>query len=186
MSSPGNLIKFTTSTSLMITSYALISITNFLLVSQHIFTTTSRVKDGTELALFVTALAITAINCMLLLYIKSRKMPKQGINLGAFRPLSGNFGPMLFTIFQLILMALLIALFVLSNTTLDTTTKVFIIFAQVILNIGQIAVIWSYSSTECRPFYPMRPGINQGYNQGYDQGYNQGGPMYDSNGNRIG
>ena len=44
-----NQIKFSTSSSLMITSYALISITNFLLVSQHIFSTGSRVKDSTEI-----------------------------------------------------------------------------------------------------------------------------------------
>ena len=172
-----NQIKFSTSSSLMITSYALISITNFLLVSQHIFSTGSRVKDSTEIGLFVAALALTGINCMILLYIKSRKMPKQGISLSPYlRPLTANFGPVIFTILQIILMAILIALFVLSYTSLDTTTKVFILSAIVILNVGQILTVWGFSSTKCGSFYQtLRPNMNQGYNQGY----NQGGPIYD-------
>ena len=156
-----NQIRFTTSSSLMVTSYALISVANFLLVSQHIFTTDSRVKEGTEIGLFTAALALSAINMMILLYIKSRKMPKQGISLGVLTHKSFNFGPILFTIFQIILMALLIALFIISNTTLSTSTKVFIIMALSVLNIGQILTVWSFSSTHCGSFNPSQQGMMQ-------------------------
>jgi hypothetical protein len=151
-----NQIRFTTSSPLMITSYALISVANFLFVSQHIFSTDSRIKEGTEIGLFTAALALTAINMMILLYIKSRKMPKQGISLGVFARKTLNFGPLMFTIFQIILMALLIALFILSNTTLSTSSKVFIIMTLTILNIGQILTVWSFSSTYCGSFNPMQ------------------------------
>ena len=70
---PTNQIKFATSSSLLITSYALISMTNFLLVSQHIFSTQSNLKEGTKIALFSAALALCAINCMILLYMKGMK-----------------------------------------------------------------------------------------------------------------
>jgi hypothetical protein len=175
-----NQIRFTTSSPLMITSYALISVANFLLVSQHIFSTDSRIKEGTEIGLFTAALALTAINMMILLYIKSRKMPKQGISLSPYlRPLSANFGPIVFTILQIILMSILIALFVLSNTTLDTTTKVFILSAIVILNIGQILTVWGFNSTKCGSFYQtLRPNMNQGYSQGMNQVYNQQLDLY--------
>jgi len=154
-----NQIRFTTSSPVMITSYALISIANFLLVSQHIFTTESRIKEGVEIGLFTAAIALTAINMMILLYVKSRKMPKQGISLGVFTRKTLNFGPIMFTIFQIILMGLLIGLFILSNTTLSTTTKVFIIMALSVLNIGQILTVWSFSSTHCGPFNPMQRGL---------------------------
>ena len=156
MSYPVNQIRFTTSSPLMITSYALISITNFLLVSQYIFTTESKITNSKEIGLFMSAIALTAINMMILLYIKSRKMPNQGINLGVFARKRLNLGPIIFTIFQIILMALLIALFILSNTTLSTTTKVFIIMAVTVLNIGQILTVWSFSSTHCGSFNPMQ------------------------------
>ena len=106
MSYPQNQIKFKTSSTLLITSYGLISLTNFLLVSQHIFSTDSRIKEGTELSLFVAALAVAAINCMILLYIKSRKMPKQGLSLNMMLKPS-NFGVVMFTILQIILLGLL-------------------------------------------------------------------------------
>jgi len=177
-----NQIRFSTSSPLMITSYALISVANFLLVAQHIFSTNSRIKEGTEIGLFTAALALTAINMMILLYIKSRKMPKQGISLGVFARKTLNFGPIMFTIFQIILMALLIALFILSNTTLTTTTKVFIIMALTILNIGQILTVWSFSSTHCGPFNPMQQGMMQNslsYGSQYGSQYGpQYGPQY--------
>ena len=106
-----NQIRFTTSSPLMITSYALISITNFLLVSQHIFSTESKIQNSTEIGLFTAALALTAINMMILLYIKSRKMPKQGISLGVFTSKSINFAPIIFTIFQIILTFIIILAF---------------------------------------------------------------------------
>lgn len=168
-----NQIRFTTSSPLMITSYALISVANFLLVSQHIFTTDSRVKEGTEIGLFTAALALTAINMMILLYIKSRKMPKQGISLGVFARKTLNFGPIMFTIFQIILMAILIALFILSNTTLSTTTKVFILMTLSILNIGQILTVWSFSSTHCGAFNPMQQGLMQNQMMGSQFGMPQ-------------
>lgn len=149
-----NQISFKTSSSLMITSYALISMTNFLLVSQHIFTTNSHIKESSELGLFVAALALTAINCMILLYIKSRKMPRQGISVGIPVRKKASIGPIIFTIFQIILMSILIALFMLSYLTIDTTTKVFIVSALIILNIGQILMIWSFNSTHCGSFNP--------------------------------
>lgn len=161
MNIPMNQIKFSISSSLMITSYALISITNFLLVSQHIFTAESSVTSGTKMGLFTAAIGLTAINMMILLYIKSRKMPKQGIVLGVFIRKSINFGPILFTIFQIIVMGLLMALFLLSYTTIDTTTKVFMIMAQIILNIGQILTVWSFDSTHCGSFNPMQQGLMQ-------------------------
>jgi hypothetical protein len=170
MSYPVNQIRFSTSSPLMITSYALISIANFLLVSQHIFTTESKVTDRVEIGLFTAALALTAINMMILLYIKSRKMPKQGINLGVFARKSVNIGPIIFTIFQIILMALLIALFILSNTTLTTSTKVFIIMALTVLNIGQILTVWSFSSTYCGSFNPMQQGLMQNQMTGSQYG----------------
>lgn len=151
-----NQIRFTTSSPLMITSYALISVANFLLVSQHIFTTESRIKEGTEIGLFTAALALTAVNMMILLYIKSRKMPKQGVSLTVFTRNTLNFSPIFFTVLQILLMALLITLFLMSNTTLSTSTKVFIIMALVVLNMGQILAIWSFSSTYCGSFNPMQ------------------------------
>ena len=157
-----NQIRFTTSSPLMITSYALISVANFLLVSQHIFSTESKITNSVEIGLYTAALALTAINMMILLYVKSRKMPKQGISLGVFTRKSINFGPIIFTIFQIILMGLLIALFILSNTTLSTTTKVFIIMAVTVLNIGQILTVWSFSSTHCGSFNPMQQNLMQG------------------------
>jgi hypothetical protein len=157
-----NQIRFTTSSPLMITSYALISVANFLLVSQHIFTTESRIKEGIEIGLFTAALALTAINMMILLYIKSRKMPKQGISLGVFTSKTIKFGPIMFTILQIILMAILITLFILSYTNLSTTTKVFILMALTILNIGQILTVWSFSSTHCGSFNPMQQGLMRG------------------------
>jgi hypothetical protein len=163
MNYPVNQIRFSTSSSLMITSYALISITNFLLVAQQIFSTDSRIKESSELGLFVAALALTAINCMILLYIKSRKMPKQGIRIGLFpRIKSFNFGPIIFTIFQIILMSLLIALYILSYTNVNTSTKIFTLSALIILNIGQILTVWSFSSTHCSTFNPMQQGMMQG------------------------
>jgi hypothetical protein len=171
---PTNQIKFTTSTSLLITSYSLISIANFLLVSQHIFSTESRVKEGTEIGLFTAALALTAINCMVLLYIKSRKMPKQGISLGVMMGKSVNFGTVIFTILQILVLALLIALFILSYTTLTTMTKVFIIMSLSILNIGIISLAWSFDSTYCGQFNPMQIGNqNQLYGSQYGQQYGQ-------------
>ncbi len=166
-----NQIRFTTSSPLMITSYALISVTNFLLVSQHIFSTESKIQNSTEIGLFTAALALTAINMMILLYIKSRKMPKQGISLGIFVNKSINFGPVIFTIFQIILMGILIALFILSNTTLSSSTKVFIIMAVSLLNIGQILTIWSFNSTSCGSFNIMQSRYS-GQNIGqYPDGY---------------
>jgi len=161
---PMNQIRFTTSSPLMITSYALISVANFLLVSQYIFSYESKLTVSTKISLYTAALALTAINMMILLYIKSRKMPKQGISLGVFMHKSFNFGPIIFTIFQIILMALLIALFVLSNNTLSTASKVFIIMAVTVLNIGQILTVWSFSSTQCGSFNPMQQRLMQNPN----------------------
>jgi uncharacterized membrane protein len=103
-------------------------------------------------------------------------MPKQGINLGVFARKTLNLGPIIFTIFQIILMALLITLFILSNTTLATSTKVFIIMAVTVLNIGQILTVWSFSSTHCGSFNPMQQGMMQ--NQMMGTQYN---PMMDPN-----
>jgi len=161
------LISFKTSSSLMITSYALISITNLLLVSQHIFSTESSIKESTELGLFVAAVAISAINCMLLLYIKSRKMPKQGIPYGIMSLRTFNFGPLVFTILQIILMAILIALFILSYTTISSTTKVFILTALIILNLGQVLSVWSFNSTYCGTFQARQSmGMGMGMGMG--------------------
>lgn len=171
---PTNQIKFTTSSSLLITSYALISMTNFLLVSQHIFTTESHVSEGTKIGLFSAALGLCAINCMILLYMKSRKMPKQGVSLNVLSPRSVNFGPIVFTIFQIISMAILLALFVLSYTTIDTTTKVFIIMAQIVLNFGSILMVWSFSSTYCGAFNMMG---QQGMQYGQPYGMGMGSPV---------
>jgi hypothetical protein len=154
-----NQIKFSTSSSLLITSYGLVSLTNFLLVSQHIFTADSRFSEGLKIGLFTGALATTAINMMILLYIKSRKMPSQGIALTPMFKKSFSFGPIIFTIFQIILLALLISLFLMSYTSVSTTTKVFIILAMVVLNMGIILMIWSFSSTHCGSFNPIQQGL---------------------------
>jgi hypothetical protein len=199
MSYPINQIRFTTSSPLMITSYALISLAQFIFISPHLFLSESKITERMEIGLFTAALAFTAVNMMILLYIKSRKMPKQGINLGVFGRKTLNFGPIVFTIFQIIIMGLLIALFAVSNTTLSTTTKVLTIMALVVLNIGQILTVWSFSSIYCGSYntmqqdllsqnmgqYNMQPGYSgyPGYPQDYDsqinrqQGYT---PQYSS------
>ena len=168
-----NMIKFSTKSSLVVTSYAFATLANFLLVSQHIFSAQSRIPETVKFGLFVAALSIVAINAMILLYLKSKKMPRQGISQMPqnIRP-NSNFIPIFFTIMQIILMGLLIALFALSYTTVDTTTKAFIITSIVVLNIGIILMVWNFSVTYCGPFRPQM-GM-QGYNQGYNQIYNQG------------
>lgn len=170
----GNQIKFTTSSSLLITSYSLISLTNFLLVTQHIFSTESYIKEGTEIGLFTAALALTAINCMILLYVKSRKMPKQGIVFGLSRSRLFSAGTIMFTLLQIALMSILIALFVMSNTQLSALTKGTTIMAQVVLNIGLILMVWGFNSTYCGPFNQMRSNMQNQYqnqNLSFDQNF---------------
>ena len=169
-----NQIKFSTKSSLLVASYGLISLTNFLLVSQHIFTANSRFSEGAKVGIFIGALATTAINMMILLYIKSRKMPSQGISLTPMIKKPFSFGPVIFTIFQIILMALLISLFLMSYTTADTTTKVFIVTAMIVLNMGIIMMVWSFGSTHCGPFNPaMQQGSQLQSQYGMSPGYNQ-------------
>lgn len=105
-------------------------------------------------------------------------MPSLGISLTPMIKKPFSFGPIIFTIFQIILLALLISLFLMSYTSITTTTKVFIVTAMVVLNMGIILMVWSFSSTHCGPFNPMQQGLqSQMYGSQYGMqspyGYNQ-------------
>jgi len=186
-----NQVKFGTKSSLLISSYAFISLTNFLLITDQIFTRSSSLSVGLKTGLFSAALAIVFINCMVILYFKSRKMPKQGININAPMNFTSSTMPIVFTILQIIMLAILITLYVLCDSEATTGIKIFTISSMVILNIGIILMFWNFSTTYCTRFIMGRPGMGgpgmggpgMGMNSSYGSSYGQ--QQTDQYGNMI-
>lgn len=135
--------KLSTQTNLLIFGYALLMGVNHMILGDIIYNKENTFDEKKKNWFFSTVFFCTLINCFVLLWLKEKKRPV----IQAAKP--SKLGPMVFAIFQIIILGFTLALFFTAKQSIDNKKKIMTSITFVALNFSVILSTWGFSSSVC-------------------------------------
>ena len=151
--------KLSTQTNMIIGGYILLMGVNHMILGSIVYNKDNTMNPQTKNWLFATVFFCTIINCFILLWLKEKKRPVVQTTRGR-----GSVAPILFGIFQVIILICTIAVAVMSTPKPDTVKQIMTIITFLALNISVILSTVGFASSVCS----LDRGIMRGLPGQYD------------------
>ena len=135
--------KLNTQTNIVMMGYVIIMLLNHLSLAQVVFNKRARVKDTKTVWIFASVIIFTIINCMMLLVLKEKRRPV------IVRRAETNIMPIMFTIFQIIILAFTLWLHIICVQPKDAISQFNDYAVYVFINIAAVLSTWGFSLTRC-------------------------------------
>lgn len=135
--------KLSTQTNLLIFGYVLLMGVNHMILGDIIYDTQNTFDEKKKNWFFSTVFFCTIINCFVLLWLKEKKRPVvQSVR-------TSKLGPIIFALFQLIILGFSVALFFTVKQPIENKKKIMTIITLVALNFSVILSTWGFASSVC-------------------------------------
>jgi hypothetical protein len=135
--------KLSTQSNLLIFGYILLMSVNHMILGDIIYDKENSFDKTKKIWFFSTVFFCTLINCFVLLLLKEKKRPV----IQSARP--ARLVPILFGIFQIIILGFTLALLLTSTHAIDTKKKVITSITFVAINCSVILSTWGFASSVC-------------------------------------
>jgi hypothetical protein len=135
--------KLSSQTNLVIFGYVLLMGINHMIVGEMIYNENYTFDAQKKNWLFSAILFSTIINCIVLLLLKEKKRPVTQTPKGA------TVAPIMFTIFQIIILSCSLGLFFMGRDKFDTRKQVMTILTFLGLSSSVILSVWGFASSVC-------------------------------------
>ena len=135
--------KLSTQTNLLIFGYVLLMGVNHMILGDIIYNKENTYDEKKKNWFFSTVFFCTIINCFVLLWLKEKKRPVLQA------PRSSKLAPLVFGLFQMIILAFTLTLFFSVKQTIDNKKKIMTAITFVALNFSVILSTWGFASSVC-------------------------------------
>ena len=129
---------------MLIFGYILLMGINHMILGDIIYNPNNTFDDKKKNWFFSTVFFCTVINCFILLWLKEKKRPVLQAN-----GRTSKVAPILFALFQIIILIFTLTLFLSAKQTIETKEKVMTVVTFIALNFSVVLSTWGFSSSVC-------------------------------------